>query len=116
MLIDVYDAESMLSVRLDKVAAGEDVVTARHCRPIARLVPVAAGQEGSDSSWAHFKAEVTDKRLEKLNEVIRVTLAPASDATPLIVLRSQPRRSVSRRSQLIRSVRMSWLPLKNRVL
>lgn len=39
--VNVYEAKSKLSGLLDRVAAGEDVIIARHGRPVARLVPVA---------------------------------------------------------------------------
>lgn len=39
--VNVYEAKSKLSALLNRVAAGEDVVIARHGRPVARLVAVA---------------------------------------------------------------------------
>lgn len=38
--VNVYEAKSTLSALLAKVAAGEEVVIARHGRPVARLVPM----------------------------------------------------------------------------
>ncbi|MGH8776775.1 MAG: type II toxin-antitoxin system Phd/YefM family antitoxin [Jiangellaceae bacterium] len=38
--VNVYEAKSTLSALLARVEAGEDVVIARHGRPVARLVPV----------------------------------------------------------------------------
>lgn len=37
--INVYEAKTKLSELLDRAAAGEEIVIARHGRPIARLVP-----------------------------------------------------------------------------
>lgn len=39
--VNVYEAKSKLSALLSRVEAGEDVVIARHGRPVARLVAVA---------------------------------------------------------------------------
>jgi prevent-host-death family protein len=39
--VNVYEAKSTLSALLNRVAAGEEVVIARHGRPVARLVAVA---------------------------------------------------------------------------
>jgi prevent-host-death family protein len=39
--VNVYEAKSTLSALLNRVEAGEDVVIARHGRPVARLVAVA---------------------------------------------------------------------------
>lgn len=36
--INVYEAKTKLSELLDRAAAGEEIVIARHGRPIARLV------------------------------------------------------------------------------
>jgi prevent-host-death family protein len=38
--VNVYEAKSKLSALLVRVEAGDDVVIARHGRPVARLVPV----------------------------------------------------------------------------
>jgi prevent-host-death family protein len=40
--INIYDAKSQLSRLVDRAAAGEEVVIARHGRPIAKLVPYRA--------------------------------------------------------------------------
>lgn len=37
--INIYDAKSQFSRLVDRAAAGEEVVIARHGRPVARLVP-----------------------------------------------------------------------------
>lgn len=37
--INIYEAKSQLSRLVDRAAAGEEVVIARHGRPIAKLVP-----------------------------------------------------------------------------
>lgn len=38
--VNVYEAKTHLSKLLEQVEAGEEIVIARHGRPIARLVPV----------------------------------------------------------------------------
>ncbi len=40
--VNVYEAKTHLSRLLAQVEAGEDIVIARHGRPIARLVPFVA--------------------------------------------------------------------------
>jgi prevent-host-death family protein len=42
--IGAFEAKTHLSELLDRVAAGEELVIARHGRPVARLVPVADAQ------------------------------------------------------------------------
>ena len=39
-LVNVHQAKSQLSKLLDQVAAGEEVVIARHGKPVARLAPM----------------------------------------------------------------------------
>ena len=39
--INVYQAKTKLSELIDRAAAGEEVIIARHGRPVARLVPYA---------------------------------------------------------------------------
>ena len=39
--VGAFEAKTHLSELLDRVEAGEELVIARHGRPIARLVPVA---------------------------------------------------------------------------
>jgi prevent-host-death family protein len=39
--IGAFEAKTHLSELLDRVEAGEELVIARHGRPVARLVPVA---------------------------------------------------------------------------
>jgi prevent-host-death family protein len=36
--VNVYDAKTRLSELLDRAAAGEEIVIARHGRPVARLI------------------------------------------------------------------------------
>lgn len=43
--IGAFEAKTHLSELLDRVEAGEELVIARHGRPIARLVPVADMQQ-----------------------------------------------------------------------
>lgn len=40
--INIHDAKTHLSRLVDEAAAGREVVIARHGRPVARLVPIAA--------------------------------------------------------------------------
>jgi prevent-host-death family protein len=40
--INLYEAKTKLSELVDRAAAGEEIVIARHGRPVARLVPYAA--------------------------------------------------------------------------
>jgi prevent-host-death family protein len=42
--IGAFEAKTHLSELLDRVEAGEELVIARHGRPVARLVPVADQQ------------------------------------------------------------------------
>ncbi len=37
--INIYDAKTQLSRLVDRAAAGEEVIIARHGRPVAKLVP-----------------------------------------------------------------------------
>lgn len=39
--VNVHDARAHLSRLLDRAAAGEETVIARHGRPVARLMPLA---------------------------------------------------------------------------
>jgi prevent-host-death family protein len=43
--IGAFEAKTHLSELLDRVEAGEELVIARHGRPIARLVPMADAQQ-----------------------------------------------------------------------
>ena len=43
--IGAFEAKTRLSELLDRVEAGEELVIARHGRPIARLIPVADEQQ-----------------------------------------------------------------------
>ena len=40
--INLYDAKTKLSELVDRAAAGEEIVIARHGRPVARLVAYSA--------------------------------------------------------------------------
>jgi prevent-host-death family protein len=42
--VNTHEAKTHLSRLLKRVAAGEEIVIARGGRPVARLVPVAAGR------------------------------------------------------------------------
>ena len=42
-IVNIYEAKTQLSRLVDEAAAGEEIVIARHGRPVARLVP--AGPE-----------------------------------------------------------------------
>jgi prevent-host-death family protein len=37
---NLYDAKNHLSALVDRAAAGEEIVIAKHGRPLARLVPI----------------------------------------------------------------------------
>ena len=41
-LINVYEAKTRLSRLIDRAADGEEIIIARHGRPVARLVPYRA--------------------------------------------------------------------------
>ncbi|NKB86618.1 MAG: type II toxin-antitoxin system prevent-host-death family antitoxin [Acidobacteria bacterium] len=41
-LVKVHEAKTHLSRLLERVEAGEDIVIARHGKPVARLVPMSA--------------------------------------------------------------------------
>jgi prevent-host-death family protein len=43
--VGAFQAKTHLSELLDRVEAGEEVVIARHGRPVARLVPVADAKQ-----------------------------------------------------------------------
>ena len=38
--VNLYDAKNQLSALVDQAAAGEEIVIAKHGRPMARLVPI----------------------------------------------------------------------------
>lgn len=44
--VNVYEAKSRFSALLSKVEAGEEVIIARHGRPVARLVAVRSRETG----------------------------------------------------------------------
>ena len=46
MQLNVYEAKTRLSELLDRAAAGDEVVIARHGRPVARLVRYEALRAG----------------------------------------------------------------------
>ncbi len=46
--INVHEAKTHLSRLLDRVAKGEQIVIAKAGRPVARLVPVEAGEGGRE--------------------------------------------------------------------
>jgi prevent-host-death family protein len=56
--IGAFEAKTHLSELLDRVEAGEELVIARHGRPVARLVPVADLQ--------HQRAAEAVRRLREL--------------------------------------------------
>lgn len=43
--INIRDARSRFKAMIDRAAGGEEVVLLRHGRPVARLVPPAAGPD-----------------------------------------------------------------------
>ena len=51
--VNIYDAKTRLSQLVDKAAAGEEVVIARHGKPVARLVPLQRTTKRSGrGAWA----------------------------------------------------------------
>lgn len=54
--VNVYEAKSRLSALLSKVEAGEEVVIARHGRPVARLV--AATSRATERVPGGWKGQV----------------------------------------------------------
>ena len=44
MMVGAFEAKTHLSALLDRVAAGGEIVIARHGRPVARLVPAASAE------------------------------------------------------------------------
>jgi prevent-host-death family protein len=44
--INLYDAKTHLSRLVDEAASGEEILIARHGRPVAKLVAVAQAQPG----------------------------------------------------------------------
>ncbi|MFZ0216219.1 MAG: type II toxin-antitoxin system Phd/YefM family antitoxin [Candidatus Dormiibacterota bacterium] len=64
--VNVYEAKSQLSRLLDQAVAGDEVIIARHGRPVARLVPVEAkARRRKGGAWKG-----------------RVWIAPDFDQTP----------------------------------
>jgi prevent-host-death family protein len=55
--VNVYDAKTRLSELLDRVLAGEEVVIARHGRPVARLVPVEERRPRVPGALAHLRSK-----------------------------------------------------------
>jgi len=64
--IGVYEAKSKLSELVERAGAGHEVVITRHGKPVAKLVPAAAG-EGIDRSalFREIKALRRSIRLKK---------------------------------------------------
>lgn len=50
--INLYDAKTHLSELVQRAAAGEEIVIARHGRPIARLVPLASPAARTPGAWS----------------------------------------------------------------
>lgn len=45
-VFNLYEAKNQLSSLVDRAAAGEEIVIAKHGQPMARLVPVPKAQKG----------------------------------------------------------------------
>jgi prevent-host-death family protein len=45
-VFNLYEAKNQLSSLVDRAASGEEIVIAKHGRPMAKLVPVPAVPEG----------------------------------------------------------------------
>lgn len=71
-LVNVYEAKTRLSKLLDQVAAGEEVVIARHGKPIARLSPLEGDlpprQPGAlkGKIWIADNFDAFDEELEEM--------------------------------------------------
>ena len=70
--VNVHEAKTQLSKLLDRVAAGEEVVIARHGKPVARLSPMEAElpprQPGAlkGQIWFADNFDESDSELEEL--------------------------------------------------
>ncbi|HEX5385498.1 MAG TPA: type II toxin-antitoxin system Phd/YefM family antitoxin [Gemmatimonadales bacterium] len=70
--INIYDAKTHLSKLVDRVQEGEEVVIARHGKPVARLIPYAPRREHRTlGAWSG-----------------QIWIAPDFDDTPDEVIRS----------------------------
>jgi prevent-host-death family protein len=45
-VFNLYEAKNQLSSLVDRAAAGEEIVIAKHGQPMAKLVPVPRAQKG----------------------------------------------------------------------
>ena len=50
--VSVYDAKAHFSRLVARAESGEEIVIARHGRPVARLVPLAAAPLRKPGAWA----------------------------------------------------------------
>lgn len=48
--INLFDAKSSLSRLVERAVAGEEIIIAKHGKPMVRLVPVAAGGRAPGSA------------------------------------------------------------------
>jgi prevent-host-death family protein len=53
MKVNVYEAKTRLSQLLDRALAGEEVIVARHGKPLVRLVPIA--EESGERMFGRFR-------------------------------------------------------------
>ena len=59
MEVNIFEAKTHLSRLLERVALGEEVIIKRANKPVARLVPIAAGP-GRKLGWAIGEITVPD--------------------------------------------------------
>ena len=45
-VFNLYEAKNQLSSLVDRAASGEEIVIAKHGKPLAKLVPVPAAKKG----------------------------------------------------------------------
>lgn len=88
-IVNIHEAKTQLSRLLERVVAGEEIIIARHGKPIAKLVPFTA-------------------------EPRQLDVSKASCGSPLSLMRPYPRPSPrhfveSRRENLARYARLSLM-------
>ena len=66
--VGAFEAKTHLSSLLEEVAGGEEILITRHCKPLARLVPVASGgRERRLEAIAHLRSFAMGRRLNGLS-------------------------------------------------
>jgi prevent-host-death family protein len=59
-VINIYEAKSQLSKLVDQAAGGDDVIIARHGRPVARLTRLSEGKSPVRFGVLKGKVRVSD--------------------------------------------------------